>query len=95
MIIDFPLEICKSGLVWVGYDVSGETSEVAAQDVTFKQPAQTFYKWIKEFWPSQHDEYAPGQLPISIDSYNENFFRFFGSSCRLLEDFQNEDHMPG
>lgn len=44
MIIDFPLETFKSGLVWFGYDVSGETGEGAAQDVTFKQPAQTFYK---------------------------------------------------
>lgn len=38
------LEIFKSGSVRFWFDVSGETRETAAQVVTFKQPAQTFYK---------------------------------------------------
>lgn len=92
MIIDFPLEIFKSELVWFWYDVSGETSEMAAQDVTFKQPAQTFYKWIKGFWPSQHDEYALGQLPISIDSLvMKTSFVFLDLHANC---WRTEDHMP-
>lgn len=63
--------------VWFGFDVSGENTEIAAQDVTLKHPAQTFYNWIKRLWPTQHDEYAIGNLPIRVDSCSEKCFVFF------------------
>lgn len=77
------------------FDVSGETRETAAQVVTFKQPAQTFYKWIKGFWPSHCDKYALGRLPISIDSLVLKRSMFFWS-CQsdFMHVFQNKDHMP-
>lgn len=89
----FNLDQCGLGMMWV-VKPARRLPKMWLSNNQHKH----FTSELKGFWPSQYDEYALGQLPISIDSIVLKSSLFFWSCqsdfMQVLEDFQTEDHMP-